>query len=314
VGKPSLNLLLVLLALCSLAGLFSPLHWFLDLFNHFRPQALAAGIVMLAPVLYFRSKRYLWLAVTVIALNGALMGMRVYAFAKNMPDTASQYAGETLSVLSSNVLTSNSDHASVVSLVEEERPDIFIALEVNAAWVRSLEKIEDAYPYRFKLPADDNFGVAVYSKIPFDEKVLEVGRDYHLPLVQMNFRIFSLMVLHPIPPTGELDTPETRLYLTEAARLAGEAALPVIVAGDFNTTFWSDNIKPFISAGLTSANPSGIAWTWPAMPALMPLAIQIDHIFVRGADVRSFDVLRNVGSDHYPVKASFVFPARQIAP
>lgn len=301
----SFTSLLACVAACSVAGLFSGLHWFFDLFNHFRPQAIVAGVILLLPMLILKNRRFALFAVAVILLNAALIAGRIYAFSKNSTTDAASYAAKSISVISANVETSNTNYAGVTNLIKERQPDIFVALEVDDMWVGHLKEIEAAYPYTLKHPRQDNFGMAVYSKIPFKGTVLEIG-DYELPLFLMNFKNFALMTTHPIPPASRKNAEETRRYISEVALTASKTRLPLIVAGDMNATLWSDNIRPFIAAGLTPANPTGIAWTWPSN--FLPFAIEIDHIFVRNALVRAFKVLGNTGSDHYPVEALISLP------
>jgi endonuclease/exonuclease/phosphatase (EEP) superfamily protein YafD len=74
-----------------------------------------------------------------------------------------------------------------------------------------------------------------------------------------------------------------------------------------NTTLWSDNAKYFKAAGLKSLS-AGFAWTWPY--GFFPLAIQIDHIFVRDIAVKSFTALPSINSDHYPVRAELLLPEK----
>lgn len=50
---------------------------------------------------------------------------------------------------------------------------------------------------------------------------------------------------------------------------------------------------------------SGLKHTWPSDSPW--LAIQIDHIFTKGALAGRYKVLEPVGSDHYPVRADLVF-------
>lgn len=290
--------LLLPVALCSLVGLFAPFHWFCDLFNHFRSQAVLAALILLIPMIAYKSKPGIALALAVIALNAGLMGWRSYTFDRNAsPDIP----GKTVSIISANVNTANTRYDDVIRLVTGKNPDIFIVLEVNRRWVKALEEIEAEWPYHFKLPFDDNFGIAVYAKQPFTDRTLVIGNDSKLPLFIGQFDGFTLMALHPIPPINKIDAPDTYNYLSHAAKMAAHINQPLIVAGDLNTTLWSDNIRPFLEAGLAPANASGIAWTWPA--GFFPLALQIDHIFVKRAAVRAFSVLPDIGSDHYPVAA-----------
>lgn len=304
--KNSLRIPLVCIALCSLAGLLSGFHWFFDLFNHFRPQAIVATVLLLAPIAFLRSKPLILLALAIISLNAGLMGARLYSFSKNSTAASTHQQTQSVSILLANVHTFNTEYSRFIEQVEREDADIVAALEVNQPWIKKLEAIEALYPYKFKQPADDNFGFAIYSKIPFDGETIDIGQLYQLPVFIGDFGSFTLKALHPIPPLSQSDAQENAFYITKAVTDNNRNNLPLVIVGDFNATLWSDSIKPLIKNKLAPAHFWGLAWTWPA--GFFPLAIQLDHIFVRNATVRSFVTLEDIGSDHYPVKSVIEIP------
>ncbi|MBA4152341.1 MAG: hypothetical protein C0509_07255 [Acinetobacter sp.] len=304
--KNSLRIPLVCIALCSLAGLLSGFHWFFDLFNHFRPQAIVATALLLIPIALLRSKPLILLALGIIILNAGLMGARLYSFSQNSADNAQHQQTQGVSILLANIHTFNTEYSRFIEQVEKEDADIVAVLEVNQPWIKKLEVIEAVYPHKYKQPADDNFGFAIYSKIPFKGKTTEIGELYQLPVFTGDFGSFTLKALHPIPPLSQSDAQENALYITKAVYSDNRNNQPLVIVGDFNATLWSDNIKPLIENKLAPANFWGLAWTWPA--GFFPLAIQLDHVFVRNATVREFDTLEDIGSDHYPVKVVIEIP------
>lgn len=305
-GMRSLLILLVItLALCSLTGLFAPFFWLLDLFNHFRPQAIvASSIVMILAIFY--DKRIVYAAMAVALLNSGLVAKRLYqtagipAMAEN---TASTAVPDTISVVLSNVLTHNREYGAVLAMMAREKPQVAIFIEPDERWVTALEPLKKDYPFTLKHTRDDNFGIAVYSQLPFEHEITHVG-NLQLPLAVLNFGRFYVVTGHPIPPLNNFSMAENRHYLEMMAHVASSHDAPVILAGDLNTTLWSDALAPLVEAHLKRINQAGFAYTWPT--AFAPFALHIDHFFGKNIAAADFRVLEYVGSDHYPVRADFI--------
>ncbi len=300
--------MLIFTAICSVIGLFSNYYWFFDLFNNFRPQAIIVGVILLTLMLIIRNYKYAILALAIITLNSTIIYYKIYNFNKNAYIAQSTTNSKTISIISANVLAKNNDYTSFVELIKKQQPDIFVVIEANYKRINSLNKIENLYPYTIKHPLQNNFGMAIYSKIPFKGNVIKTGKR-KLPLIIANFKNFKLITLHPTPPVSKEYSEDIYRYFAKVTKIADKTTLPLIVAGDLNTTLWSDNIIPFKDAGLISTNPTGIAWTWPNVLPILPFAMQIDHIFIRGAHTKSFNVLLdNIGSDHHAIKAEINIP------
>lgn len=305
ISKIDLYGALWIVALCSLAGALSPFYWFLDLFNHFRPQAVIAGGVLLVAALYVRERRGAVFALAIIIINLGLMVGRLMSFPVSPLEA---YQEGQLSILSSNVHTENKNHEQLLRLVQMRQPDVFIALEVDDAWMNALKPLEKLYRYHVARVRKDNFGMVVFAKAPFEVEALPVG-DESVPMLRMDFSGYTVIAAHPVPPMNRAYAEENVQYIANAAKAAASFQQPVIIAGDLNATLWSDHISPLVKAGLHPANARGIGWTWPA--GFWPLAIEIDHFFVRGILVKNFEVLADIGSDHYPISMSFSLPEKR---
>lgn len=302
--------LLVVAGLCSLAGLLSRFSWFFDLFNHFRPQIFVACLPLLLLGLTLKDRKSVVVGILVVVLNLGFIAERLYAFPGAVPSHRVSFIEEPtehIKVFFANVLTSNRDHQSLLDRVDENRPDILVFTEIDDGWLKSLEPLKAAYPYSFALPRSDNFGLAVYAKKSFTQKIYDVG-EYGLPLAVMDMGNYALVAVHPIPPLSQENTQELRRYIAKIAEIIRTISKPLIVTGDLNTTLWSDNFNLLRGLGLQRSNGLGIAWTWPS--GFFPLALQIDHIFVRDAATADFQALADIGSDHFPVQASVVMKTR----
>ncbi len=126
--------------------------------------------------------------------------------------------------------------------------------------------------------------------------------DPCLPLLMLDFKSFIVMAAHPMPPMSARDTQELHVYMLQIADVVRSVNKPLILVGDFNATLWSETLNELRGLHLVRANQAGWAWTWPS--GFWPFAVQIDHIFVRDAVPLDFKTLPNIGSDHFPVRAS----------
>ena len=229
---------------------------------------------------------------------------RFYAFpAAQNPNQVSYLEDQTrnISVIFSNVLTSNTNHQLLLDTILKHRPDVFVTTEVDEKWKTALEVNKSLYPFSIAIPRTDNFGMAIFSKIPFNSEGYDVG-DYELPLIVLDFEDFALIAAHPIPPLSQKNSEELHAYIRKIAEVARNIKKPLVLIGDLNATLWSDAVNDLRGLGLRRTNQFGFAWTWPS--GFFPLAVQIDHIFVRNVVMVDFEVLPYIGSDHFPIKSN----------
>lgn len=312
-----LLLLLISISIFSLIGIltgvldyFDGLWWFFDLFNHFRLQALFSSLVLLFLSLAIKDKTCIILAFAVIALNSAFIIERFYAFpAAKYPTQVSYTQGkdQNISVLFANVLRSNSQHQLFLDIASQHNPDIIITTEIDETWKNALIPIRSTHIHSVIIPRPDNFGMAIYSKLPFKSEQHNVG-NYQLPLMVLDFGTFILIAAHPIPPISHQNYLEIHTYMSEIATIVAKTEKPVVLVGDFNTTIFSETVNNLRGLNLVRTNQLGFAWTWPS--GFWPLGLQIDHIFVRDAVMADFEVLPYIGSDHFPLKSNITLYTR----
>ncbi len=273
--------------------------WPGDMIAPFRIQFVILATGGLVAAILLKKRWLIGLAAAVVAVNLAPVAWRTLS----RPVLPAEAPGKHVSVLFSNVLTGNPQHAKVISLVEAEAPDIFAAAETSPEWIDALEALSGRYPYRYG-PDLGIFGVAIYAQRPFKAEVFELGTR-GMTLARADFGDFVLFVAHPMPPANSTLTVDNRAYLDAlAARIARETK-PVVLAGDLNATLWSGSLDSLMVHRMQWPSGSGITHTWPEGKPW--LAIQIDHVLTRRAKAGRFRVLTPVGSDHLPVRADLVF-------
>ncbi len=294
-----MTLALHAVALCSVAGVFAGVVELLDLFNHFRPQAVAAALLLGLFALAVRPK-LAWYALLIMLFNSGLMAQRLYA--TGAPGAKAQQ-GRALRIMASNVFTPNEQYAQALERVAQAKPDVVAFIETDRRWISELAPLAADYPHCFKLPRADNFGMLVYAKEPFSARI-EHTQVLALPIAVLEFADYRVIAIHTMPPLNTRSMQDNRAYLSEVADIARRSDKPVAVVGDFNSTLWSDALSPLVEAGLKRMNPPGFAYTWPTQMPL--LAMQIDHVFAKGMNPVDFKVLEPMGSDHFPVLADMV--------
>lgn len=219
---------------------------------------------------------------------------------------------ERLRVLLSNVYTANTHSELLIELVQAENPDIVVLEEVNDRWINELQKLNVRLPYSKWISRSDNFGIGIWSRLPFSEvKVIEFG-DYSVPSIEAEVEFagqkLSILATHPVPPVSVGGFAERNAQLVDLAGLARQSVLPMILVGDLNVTMWSPYYRRVIlESGLKDARKGfGVLPTWPTLLPFMK--IPLDQCLVSPSiHVRGFKTGTSVGSDHLPIIVDLTF-------
>ena len=294
--------LMLLIALLSALSYLGRVHLFFELLSHFRFQYFVLSWIPFVLLALMQTKPWLWVAFFCLGLNG----VAIAPWYMPLPNLGG--AGQPLRVMVSNVLTDNRAYDSFYSLVEAEQPDLLVVLEANDEWVRELWDLEQILPYSVMEPREDNFGIALYSKLPLDDVELHDWAEaaYEVPSItaqiDWNGRPVEVIATHPLPPINSTYYEGRNEHIDQLAYYAQGLGRSLILAGDLNTTMWSPYYQSLVRrAKLKNTREGfGIQPTWPS--EVPPLQIPIDHVLVS----RDFTVLetrrgRSVGSDHYPL-------------
>jgi endonuclease/exonuclease/phosphatase (EEP) superfamily protein YafD len=301
---------LVLLALVGLAtglALLAPLGWPFELFAHFRGQYAAAALVLVPLLVWRRRPVATALAIGLAAWNAAPGLHRAISAAPT-----GGCAGPSITVATVNLRYSNEDPGPFLDWLAATPVDLVVVQEVTTHWRQVLEQL-GSHPHRYLLDREDPYGIGVLSRWPLESAgTIDLAGD-GLPSVEgivdaggQRFRFLGLHTHWPVVP----HLAESRdLALREAARLARDSDLPVVLLGDLNLTPDAPAFPRLIRESGLRDVMDGPRWspTWRA--GFWPLALRIDHILVsQGWCVEHAGVGPSIGSDHRPVTARLVLP------
>lgn len=298
------NLLFVLLtgtAFFTLLPTLFPNIWWIDLMSHFRVQYLLVLFLLFILFIVFYQKRIPLIILVLLFVWNAKEVLPLYI----SPEPVSENFDNKISILSINLLSSNTDLASVLELIKEKDPDVLVFMELTPKWDQELKSLYQIYPYNASEVRIDNFGIAMLSKTKMESSVTYFDNNIK-PSIIANF-IYSnepltVVATHPLPP---INSETFNLRNEQLKNIAGRRASfsdNFILIGDLNTSSFSSHFKDLLSKSelKDSRNGFGVGTTWPAN--FYPLRTTLDHCLVsKGLDVLDQSPQRNIGSDHLPI-------------
>ena len=288
----------------TITGFFGKFGWILDLTSNFRVQYAVIQLLCLLFLLLIKR----WKSVVVALLFATINMTQIvpwYINDSRLTDAGTTVVGK-VKILLINVSTSNTDHDKTMEYIKRMNPDLLALEEINDRWLSDLSPVLASFSSKEVLTREDNFGIGLFGKIPFQNSKVEYFGKARVPSIISKIciaeRPVTILFTHPLPP-GSVDYFHLRNeQLEEIASSRKDFGDSLIVMGDLNTTSWSYYYKRFVSRMKLhdSRKGFGIHASWPAMLPIM--LIPIDHCLISG-DIIVLDrkVGHNLGSDHYPV-------------
>lgn len=223
--------------------------------------------------------------------------------------------GDTIRILTANVLTPNRNTDALIALIREHQPHVFVTLETDAWWQERLDVLESDYPYSMKCPLDNLYGMHVYSRLELRDSAIQFLVEDDIPsmhamAVLPSGRKVRMHFVHPAPPspTEHDESTERDAELLVVAKSVAGLDTPVIVAGDLNDVAWSTTTRlfrkisglldPRVGRGMfNSFHADYWFFRWP-----------LDHLFHSKHFTLSFiKRLPHFGSGHFPVLVELSF-------
>jgi endonuclease/exonuclease/phosphatase (EEP) superfamily protein YafD len=315
---------LILLALASL--IHDVVYWYAKVLDFPRIQYLIAAVICL---LLFAVLNRRWRGADMALTLGLLATIGIqaafilpYLVGTPVVPAAAETdvaADRRVSVLIANVLLDNRETQPFIDLVRSADPDMVLTMEVDDYWVERLAVLEADYPHQMKYPADNGYGMALYSRYPLSggetaflqtDSVPSFHTEVALPAARFVFH-----GVHPLAPVPSQHFPDgagkREVALIKVADKVDTYQLPSIVAGDFNDVSWSNTSRLFgeqtdlrnvrLGRGLyNSFDARSFIMRWP-----------LDHYFVSEEfELLELKRLPKFGSDHFAIFARFTLPPR----
>lgn len=300
---------LILLALSgSWLGLFGHWHWFADLFSHFRWQYLILCVVAVGWSLWRKRRLVTCLSGLTLALNVVLIGGLLFTV---QTPTGTAVPDFKLRIVSLNILTENRRYQDALDYLGKADADILFLMEIDTAWAEAMEPLKQSHPHHLVHAREDNFGLALYSRLPLKEAQVVHCFDhglnlnpYTLPTMEARLVIGThevvLYGVHTQPPLGPTKWRNRSLLLEDIGRQAAALPVPVLVFGDLNATPWCEGMRSLLRSGRLGFHMPTPAWA-PTWRITSPFAIPIDHVLCTPPlAIQSREIGPDLGSDHRP--------------
>lgn len=286
--------------------LISPLligdHWLIELLSHLRFH-ISLGLLILSfffLLLKLESKEVI--LIFTLATLGLMSSLNLFDVSSSKNNLSS-----SLKLCTINLYSSNENIQGLKSSIQETRPDVIFFQEYNNYWHGQLRLLED-YRFRKYKIQEGNFGIATYSRIPFDSDEVIYFSEKRFPAISStinkNETKIELVNVHMEPPGHPRSHEIRKEYFKNLTEYLSNIENEFIIAGDFNATNYSPLIKSFVEKlNLNQFNQFGIeAKTWPSRLGIF--GICIDHIISSaGLEICNKETLKDWGSDHVPVLA-----------
>jgi len=243
----ALGLLKAAFLLCffiSIISYFSPKYWAFELLSHLRLQYLLCIGASLIIFIVLKEKLYEWLALLALAVNIYPLVQFYYAGVNREGLNEGVEKSQSIKLMLSNVLSSNNNYRALLEQVKVENPDVLILQEVTMRWLEHANNLNGVYPYTISQSREDNFGIALFSKFPLDQKDIANWGKFQLPSIETELVIgakrIKLIATHPVPPLNKAYHQARNLvskhFVVEAIKTGaymGSDHLPLIVQLEF---------------------------------------------------------------------------------
>lgn len=317
---PTLLIITVLLLISTLLPIARHSHWVVRGFDFPRLQIGCLSALVLFAHLFFLDLHaittWVLLTATTFCMIWQFWWIMPYTFLwpKEVIDSVNEDSAKKLSILTSNVLTTNRNVEALICLVQKHQPDILVTLETNQWWEEKLKVIEEDMPHSIKCPQDNLYGMHVFSRLPIIEEEICFLVENDVPSIHALVRARSgeevrVHFVHPAPPspTENDESVERDAELIVIAGRISESKQPIIIAGDLNDVAWSATTRLFrkISGLLDPRIGRGMFNTFHVDYPF--LRWPLDHLFhSKHFTLQSLERLPSIGSDHFPLLTRLV--------
>lgn len=239
--------------------------------------------------------------VAVLALPGTIVP-RFGCTVRALPQSGS------VTVMSHNVLFSNSDPAALLAQIERVNPDVLLLQETS--W----ERFSALYP-----ELSDRYGFVTSSGVQYIVSRWELSDQFEagtstggavVASVDTPLGLIRIANVHPSAPTT-LDRRAAQRMEYQQMQAWRESESVDVLMGDFNAGASHAIYRSLLSDGYVDAHREagcGTGLTWSPNVERIPAALSLDHALVnQRLSVETFEVLDFAGSDHKAIAVELSF-------
>ena len=207
-----------------------------------------------------------------------------------------------LRIYFANLLSTNKEHSIFYQHISQKNPDVIVLQEVNERWRRKLISLSEEYSYNILIPREDNFGMAIFSKLKILKQEIIKGEaqvESILFKIKINGRDITILSTHPLPPLSpNYWRLRNKQYIEVEKYLNRTQGLKILI-GDLNSVPWSSHLNRLSEAtNLVPVNTFHDTWN-SSFPS--GVRLRLDHAFVSPKLKGRLEVLGDIGSDHLPL-------------
>ncbi|MCX2837694.1 endonuclease/exonuclease/phosphatase family protein [Salinimicrobium sp. MT39] len=300
-------------------------QWWIRDFDFPRLQisVLILAVMIYNAVAFDFSSIWETIITVVVGLSFIYQATKIYPYTYLASKQVKVYRGKEVerqvSILVSNVLTTNTKYDKLVKLIIRENPDLVLTLESDETWEKELSRIEEEYSYTVKIPLKNLYGMHLYSKLELEDIHVKYIISEEIPSIHGKVKLRSgekvnIHCLHPKPPSPSEDDTSTNRdaeLLLVGREIDGKNA--TLVFGDLNDVAWSRTTKLFLrlSGLLDPRIGRGFYNTFHAQYPVFRWPL--DHVF-HSSDflLLSLKRLEKMGSDHFPMFIKLVYQPENV--
>lgn len=304
----------------TLASLSKLDQWWVRDFDFPRLQisTLILFCVIYSSVVFDFSSFWEILVIVLLISSFFYQAVKIYPYTIFARKQVKKYRGKDekmqISILISNVLTTNTRYQKLIKLINRENPDLVLTLETDEVWEKELEVIEEKYPYFVKIPLKNLYGMHLYSKLELEDIEVKYLISEEIPSIHGKVKLRSgekvnIHCLHPKPPSPSEDDTSTNRdaeLLLIGKEIDGKKS--TLVFGDLNDVAWSRTTGLFLrlSGLLDPRIGRGFYNTFHARYPIFRWPL--DHVF-HSCDFLLLNLkrLEYIGSDHFPIYIKLVY-------
>lgn len=296
-----LNILTLLLTFASFASLLGRFHRGADTFALVVDYYFWLCLLLLVAFVLLRAWRWAALVGLLLLVNG--VHLVNYSYIDEVAP-ASQGQERTLRLMVYNIYHLNDDLDAIVREVEEYDPDMLFIMEYSDAIQQKIESSFAAYPHQLIQTSRWTMGLALFSRIPFEDTRIHRFPATRIPIYQVEMNVngqpFTFVGGHPWAAQPQWVRLH-RYQMADITKIAAESSGRLIVAGDFNATQWSHTLEHLAQ----SANVRNIRRPFDLSKTFFPgasIGLSLDHVLISDEwQLLHYEHGERGGSDHVPI-------------